>query len=164
MLRSTGPSTWTSTHGRDELRLNYLLNYELLASIPPLMEGTIYRARDYLVDTVPTADLLLEIKKIVVEEAVKSAQQAVVQSIAKITEMGVESDIAEVAQDITGGQGGGTFKQIPKSYLSCGGIFQNTEIEVKMPSDQSQLFERDRAGSYMKEVKHHGLELLTRHH
>ena len=72
----------------DELRLNYLLNYELLSSIPPLMEGTIYRARDYLVDTVPTADLLLEIKKIVVEEAVKSAQQAVVPSIAKVTGMG----------------------------------------------------------------------------
>ena len=104
----------------DELRLNYLLNYELLSSIPPLMEGAIYRARNYLVDTVPTADLLIEIKKIVVEEVVRSAQQAVVLSTAKVTGMGVEIDIAEVAQDTTGGQEGGATKEILKSESHCG--------------------------------------------
>ena len=49
-------------HGEvDELRLNYLLNYELLSSIPAPMEKTIYRARAYMVDMVPMATLLLEI-------------------------------------------------------------------------------------------------------
>merc|ERR1711940_271076 len=65
------------------------------------MEEAIYRARAYMVDTVPMATLLLDIKRIVVEEAVKRAQQAAVRRFDEVTEIGVESDIEEVAQDIT---------------------------------------------------------------
>merc|ERR1719318_478462 len=103
------------------------------------------------------ATLLLDIKRIVVQEAVKRAQESVVRNIAEVTGSGVESNIEVVAQDITGGQGGGTVKQIPKSYPSCGGICQNSEVEVQMAIDQSQMFERDRAGSNMEGYKHHGL-------
>merc|ERR1711940_107071 len=41
------------------------------------MEEAIYRARAYMVDTVPMATLLLDIKRMVVEEAVKRAQESV---------------------------------------------------------------------------------------
>ena len=91
----------------DEVRLKYLLNYELLSSIPTSMEHAIYRARAFMVDRVPTATLLLDIKRITVGEAVKRAQQAVVRNIDEVTEAGVETVIDEVAKDNTGGQGGG---------------------------------------------------------
>ena len=54
--------------------------------------------------------------------------------------------------------GGGTNIQNPKSYLPCGGVCQNTEVEVSMPIDQGQLFEKDRFGYNREEYKHHGLE------
>jgi hypothetical protein len=60
------------------------------------------------------------------------------------------------------GQGGGTNIQIPKSYLSCGGVCQNTEVEVKMTKDQGHLFEEDRFGCHKEEYKHHVLELHGR--
>merc|ERR1719470_19418 len=65
----------------EEWTLQYLLNYELLSSIPTQMEEAIYRARAYMVDTVPMATLLLDIKRMVVEEAVKRAQESAVKDI-----------------------------------------------------------------------------------
>ena len=44
------------------------------------MEEAIYRARSYIVDMVPTANLLMDIKMTIVGKAVKRAQQAVRQN------------------------------------------------------------------------------------
>ena len=39
-------------HGKEDMsRLNYLVNYELLASIPAPLEAAIYRVRSYTVNT-----------------------------------------------------------------------------------------------------------------
>ena len=110
----------------DEVRLKYLLNYELLSSIPTSMEHAIYRARAFMVDRVPTATLLLDIKRITVGEAVKRAQQAVVRNIDEVTEAGVETVIDEVAKDNTGGQGGAPLKKIPSLTLTVGSLARNS--------------------------------------
>ena len=74
----------------DEYLLNDLLNYALLSCIPKSMEQAIYKDRSYTVDKVPTAEIMIDIKKIIVEEAVQCAQQTVVQQVDKDTEVEVE--------------------------------------------------------------------------
>ena len=69
---------WSQLKGEygkeDEPRINFLLNYELLASIAAPLEDTIYWARLYIVDTVPIAYLLREIKMNLVREAVHGTE------------------------------------------------------------------------------------------
>ena len=72
----------------DQYKVNYMLTYELLASIPNTVVATISNAMGYKIKMIPTADLLVEIKRTVVKEAVVYAQQAVVQHVDEIN--GVE--------------------------------------------------------------------------
>ena len=62
--------------------------------------------RSYIVDMVPKANLLMDIK-MTIGEAVKCAQLAMMQNIDQVTWVAVETVIDEVAKDNTGGQGGG---------------------------------------------------------
>ena len=78
-------------------RLNYLLNYELLAYVPEPLEDEFYKAMPLKVETISTATLLMEIKKITVMEAVEHAQQSVVQG-AKIP--GTEPVQSTVGDDV----------------------------------------------------------------
>ena len=77
-------SRYREEHGEeDSYKLNYLLNYELLASVPEHMEDAIYKAMPLKEEqTISTATLLMEIKKITVREAVEHAQQSMVQTSA----------------------------------------------------------------------------------
>ena len=66
--------------------LNDVLNYELMSCIPTSMADTIHKAW-VSTNKVPTAKIMMTIKKTIVGEAVQSAQKAVVD---KDTEVEVE--------------------------------------------------------------------------
>ena len=83
----------------DQYKVNYMLNYELLASIPNTVVDTISKAMGYKIEMVPTADLLVESQEDRRPEAVEYAQQAMVQHVDEIT--GVEQlDIVEMDRDV----------------------------------------------------------------
>ena len=70
-------SSWfTAQPGEeDEYMLNDLLNSHLLGCIPASMETAIRKDRSYTVDKVPTAHILMDIKRFMVREEVECAQQ-----------------------------------------------------------------------------------------
>ena len=75
-------------------QLNYELNYQLLAYLPNQLEDMIYKALGCKVEVTSTATLLMQIKRIIVMEAVEHAQQSAVTVI--------EAQVVEVKQYAVG--------------------------------------------------------------
>ena len=68
---------YKSRNEQDESQyvINYQLNYQLLDSIPGLLEDEIYKDLGYRVETISNINLLKQIKRVIVTWAIENAQQ-----------------------------------------------------------------------------------------